>query len=171
MEIVNKIPQNFVGLVGRSPVCHITVQPKPFIIDGIAYNPRNLSSQLLYTYLIEDKIVLPRGVLHWCQELTLPDRRITHCFTFAKKCTKNVFKQVFQYKIGVNILPTNEYLFRYKVLENNICGRCQDGEEDSIMHGLWECVTIQPFLTIVLRNINTWTGTELDMLDFLFWVG
>ena len=98
----------------------------------------------------------------------LSDRQITHCFTFAKKCTKNVFKQVFQYKIGVNILPTNEYLFRYKVLENNICGKCQDGEVDSIMHSLWECVSIQPFLTQVLRNINTWTGREVDMVDFLF---
>ena len=49
---------------------------------------------------ISEKIVLPRGVLNYCQDLILTDEQIVKCFTFAKNCTNDVFKQVFVITVG-----------------------------------------------------------------------
>ena len=102
----------------------------------------------------------------------LTDQQIKCCFTFAKKCTSNVFKRVFQYKIGVGITPTCEYLYRYKVLDSNKCTKCEDEEVDTIIHCLWDCSRIQQFLTRVLENITTWNDREenITMEEYLFGV-
>ena len=83
---------------------------------------------------------------------------------------KNVSKQVFQHKIGVNLTPTKEYLHRYQVVDSSRCDRCEDGETDTIIHCLWECSKIQPFLQQILQNITDWTNRQegISMLDFLF---
>ena len=120
-------------------------------------------SRQLYSFLISEKVVLARGVLHWCQELMLSDEQIKFCFSFARKCTKNVFKQVFQHKIGLNLTPTNEYLHRYRVLDSNSCDKCEEGELDVITHCLWECSSLQPFLRKILKNIKDWTGRIEDI--------
>ena len=76
--------------------------------------------------------------MNWCQDLMLSNEQIKIAFTHAKYCTKNVFKQVFQFKINTYILPTNEYLKRYKILNDDLCSRCLE-ECDTIMHKLWDC--------------------------------
>ena len=168
--ILSKIPRNYTALISKSKVTYITACPKPYmIVNGVAIDIGRQKSKAFYKVLISDKVILSRGLLHWCQELALSDTQINTCFTFAKKCTTNVFKQVFQHKIGVNITPTNEYLFRYQVLGNNKCTRCQDGEVDTVIHSLWDCCTIQPFIAQVLEIVAGWTGREeIDMVEYLF---
>ena len=135
-------------------------------------NLKMITSKDIYNFLIEDEILLPRGVLKWCQELRLSNTQITNCFTFAKKCTGDVFKQVFQYKVGVNITPTNEYLHRYQVLDSDMCGKCEDHETDTIIHSLWDCISIQPFLRQILNNVVEWTGIDtVTMEQYLFGLG
>ena len=72
-----------------------------------------------------------------------------------------------QYKIGVNLIPTNEYLCRYRVLDSST--RFDDVVVDTIILSLWECSTIQPFLAHVLQNVTAWAGlgANVDMVEVL----
>ena len=83
--------------------------------------------------MIKDKTKLPTGMLNWCYELELSDLQIRTAFTFAHDCTECVFDRVFQYKVATQILPTNDYLKRYKVKDSNLCEKC-NLEFDSIDH-------------------------------------
>ena len=121
-KILVKIPVNWVGLANRNPNQHVIVKPFPFFFQG--QQLRNIittESQAFYKYFIKDRISMPRGLLFWCQELTLTDDQISCSLKFPSSCTPNIFRRVFQYKISTNILPTQEYLFRYQVTDSNIC--------------------------------------------------
>ena len=131
---------------------------------------KNLQAKSIYNQLIADKVLLPRGFLNnWCQELLLSNEQINSAFTHAKKCTRNVFKQVFQYKLCTYILPTNEYLKRYRVTNIDLCSRCGE-EKDTIVHRLWECEKIVQFLDHILNEVKAWISgqTRIDMVEFLF---
>ena len=82
---------------------------------------------------------------------------------------KSVFKQCFQYKLNTYILPTNEYLKKYKVADSDTCLRC-NLERDTIIHRLWECEKVVPFLRQILTNLNNLeiTREELRVEEFLF---
>ena len=43
------------------------------------------------------------------------------------------------------ILPTNQYLARYKVRESDICDKCQVSVQ-TISHCLWQCQHVVPFV-------------------------
>ena len=109
--------------------------------------------------------------MNWCHDFQLDSDEIENCFTFAKLCTKNVFRQVFQYKINTYILPSNEYLKRYRVSDSDLCERCQI-ETDTIIHRLWECEKIVDFLEILLDSEANWVnrGRRITLREYLFGV-
>ena len=110
--------------------------------NGIGYDVTRLPARSLYYQLIAGKVLLPRGLIsNWCADFMLSNKQIVTTFTYARDCTKNVFKQCFQYKLSTYILPTNEYLKRYRVEESELCTRCKV-EKDTILHMLWECEKI-----------------------------
>ena len=97
---------------------------------------------------------MPKGLLHWCDEFELSNDEIKTSLTFAHNCCTNIFDRVFQYKIVTQILPTNEYLYRYKVKDTNICDNC-NVETDTIVHRLYECEHVVPVVDqfmIFIRN-------------------
>ena len=104
----------------------------------------------MYIALIEGLRQLPIGFERWCLEQYLDIDQIAKYFGFAQKATTNVFTRCFQYKILTNILPTQEYLFKYRApgVENNHCKRCKI-ERDTIEHCLYECECIQDFLALL----------------------
>ena len=68
-------------------------------------------------------------------------------------CSKSVFDHVFQYKILTQILPTNKYLFRYQVLDSDICSKCQ-AEQDTVLHRLWLCPLIVPHVAKIIQFLK-----------------
>ena len=112
---------------------------------------------------------MPRGLLFWCQELTLTDDQISCSLKFPSSCTPNIFRRVFQYKISTNILPTQEYLFRYQVTDSNICTRCQV-ETDFILHRLYECVKMVPLINRFQYFLNHDCGINvtLGLVPYIF---
>lgn len=47
--------------------------------------------------------------------------------------------KVFLWKVGNNVLPTKETLFKMKVIEDKSCPVC-GAETETIMHVLWDCL-------------------------------
>ena len=73
---------------------------------------------------------------------------------FARECSKYTFDHVFQYKIMTQILPTKQYLSRYRVVDSDLCIRCNDAVSDTIQHCLWECQLVVPFVDKIVNFLN-----------------
>ena len=118
-------------------------------VQTIRYNAEDMflgkmNSKTLYKILIAPKLRVPKGLLNWCLELEL---------TFAHQCSINTFDRVFQFKIATYILPTNEYLVRYRVKDSDLCDLCQQ-ESDTIVHRLYECEYIICKIDIILSYLQ-----------------
>ena len=128
-----------------------------------------MKTKELYRSLISQKVRIPRGLLNWCLDLELSDSQIQTALTFTAKCSLSIFDRVFQYKINTNTLPTNEYLYRYKVKDSSLCDRCLV-ECDNIIHRLYECETVASKLDkifkFILRECNF--KSNISQIDYLF---
>ena len=128
-----------------------------------------MDAKMVYLKVISPKIKFPTGLLNWCMDFELSDDRIYTALTFAHACCTSIFDRVFQYKIVTQILPTNEYLCRYKVKDNNTCDHCSI-ERDSIVHRLYDCEK----LTIITNTIFNFLKYEcsypntISIIDYLF---
>ena len=112
---------------------------------------------------------LPKGLLHWCAELELSDCQIRTSLTFAHECCMTTFDRVFQYKIVAQILPTSEYLYRYKVKDTSTCEKCLE-ECDTIIHRLYECELVIPVVNKFFKYLYNKCDQNINIsaIDYLF---
>ena len=97
---------------------------------------KHMKGAEIYNLVIENKTRHPAGILKWKEVTDINDEEIKFAFMFVNKCSLSTFDRAFQYKINTQILPTKEYLFRYRVAETNVCTRC-NSEPDTVLHSLW----------------------------------
>ena len=102
------------------------------------YKLVHMDAKAIYSKLVDKKVKIPRGLLNWCMDLELSDTQIKTSLSFAHQCCTNIFDRVFQRKIVTQILPTNEYLTRYRVKDSTTCDHCEI-ECDIIVHRLYDC--------------------------------
>jgi len=69
----------------------------------------------------------------------------------------------FQYKYLMHILPNNEKLFKYGMIESSLCNFCSTSIETNI-HLFWECTHIQPFWRQINNFLNEKLNTSSDNL-------
>jgi len=62
------------------------------------------------------------------------------------KITIDAKLRSFQYKYLMHIVPNNEKLFKYGMIESSLCNFCSTQPESNI-HLFWECPYVQPFWT------------------------
>ena len=110
-------------------------------------------------------------MLNWCLELELSDLQIRTAFTFARNCSSSIFDRTFQYKIATQILPTNDYLTRYRVEDTNVCQKC-NLEFDSIEHSLFFFSEIVQIISTFLKFLKDECGvtTNIGLIQYLFGV-
>ena len=126
--MIEKIPFSWSNKVLQSPDCYVTIIPCNIVnLNGTDIFLKNLTGDIIYKQLITNKTRLPTGLQHWMEEFEVSDDDIKLAFTFARTCSTSIFDHMFQYKIITNILPTNDYLYRYQVLDSDTCSRCQLG--------------------------------------------
>ena len=110
---------------------------------------------------LSKKINVPKGLLNWSLDLELEDEILKNTNIFAKKCTHDITRIALQFKINTQILPTNEYLHRYRVLNENTCSFDLCGERDTTLHSLWDCNIVQQFITVVFSFLDDNCSTTL----------
>ena len=170
-KILLKIPGCWVEQIEEAGLNFVTISPIQTInLNDLDVRAISLSSFKVYSILISDKIRMPRGLVRWCEQLHLTDEQIKTSLTFAKKCSKSVFDQVFQFKIVTQILPTNEYLKRYKVKESDACSRCLLETVDTVLHSTWSCPRVYPYIVHVLKFLREGCGVEveIEMFNYIF---
>ena len=169
IQIILKIPEWLGNEIENSPIVNVTVLPSQTVhLNKSDVTVKSLNSGTVYSVLVEGKTRLPRGLLHWCEELQLTDIEIQTSLTFARLCSRQIFDHVFQFKIVTRILPTNQYLTRYRVKDSELCSRCL--EVDTVQHSIWSCGTIAPFISYVVVFLNTkcTVGVDINMKQYMF---
>ena len=128
-----------------------------------------MTSRDIHELLISAKIRIPTGLLNWCLEFELSDSQILTALTFAINCNATVFDRVFQYKIITNILPTNDYLKRYRIKDDDTCENCHK-ECDTIIHRLYDCELIGLHIEKILNFLKLECNKmyDISMIEFLF---
>ena len=169
IQIILKIPEWLGNAIENCQNFSGTVWPSQTInLNKSDVTVKSLNSGSIYSVLVEGKTRLPRGLLHWCEELQLSDTEIKTSLTFARLCSRQIFDHVFQFKIVTRILPTNQYLTRYRVKDSELCSRCP--EIDTVQHSTWSCGTIAPFISYAVVFLKTKCKVEVDinMKQYLF---
>ena len=132
---------------------------------------KDITSIQIYKKVIEKKIRPPVGVLRWVEDFNVNDSKIVTGFTFAQECSKSTFDQVFQYKIMTQILPTNQYLARYRVRDSDICSKCKL-VTDSVSHSLWSCQLLVPYVDKFLEFLRQKCKFQenIGIIEYIFGV-
>ena len=170
ITIIQSFPKYLLNCISKEePKCTVIYPFQTINVNGSDQQMKYMNSKVIYQILIRDKIKLPTGMLNWCYELELSDLQIRTAFTFAHDCTASVFDRVFQYKIATQILPTNDYLKRYKVKDSNVCEKC-NLEFDSIDHSLFSCSEITQVLSIFFKFLkdDCNISANIGMNNYLF---
>jgi len=104
--------------------------------------------------------VVPTSQPRWEEEF---DTRVDHNFidwnlvySMPYKCTIDVKSRYFQYRFIHRILPTNDFLFKIGIVENDKCTFCVV-ENESIKHLMWSCDKTSAFWKEVIKwleNLN-----------------
>ena len=146
------MPQNWINMVNTQEYIIPLRQLKLKIGSKNLYNCTNY---MQYSCFIQSKKLLPIGFEKWCLEYNFNDVELKNIFLMGKTASVNVFNQCFQYKILTQILPTQEYLLRYKVdgVVDNVCKMCKL-ERCTIEHSIFECIFLQPFLVLIQKFIE-----------------
>lgn len=89
---------------------------------------------------------------------------------------KNIFHQIinitidtklrsFQYKYLMRILPNNEKLFKYNMVESMLCDFCNSAPESNV-HLYWECSKIQPFWCQIRIFLQSKYSTDTTLVSY-----
>ena len=70
IQIILKIPEWLGNAIENGPMLYVTVSPAQTInLNNSDVMVKTLNSGRIYSNLVECKVRLPRGLLHWCKEL------------------------------------------------------------------------------------------------------
>ena len=168
--MINRVPQTWLLKIIQMPPKCIAVIPRLIVnINGKGQCLAFIPSDTIYEKLIESKIKPPTGLRHWFELFDLSESDIRLGFTHARVSSKSSFDHAFQYKIMTQILPTNQYLARYRIRDSNICEKCHLSV-DTILHCLYQCQLVVPFVDRIsdFLRIQCNFQENIDSLQYFF---
>ena len=115
---------------------------------------KNIDQRDIYNFFLLGKTKNGIKVIEEYKNIyNLTERELETMFLLPRKCTVNCKLRELQYKVIHKYLPTNEKLFKYKLIESNTCDLCHLSIE-SIKHLFWDCPHSK---TIWLQFSEWWT--------------
>ena len=168
--MIYRVPQTWLLKIIKMPPKCFAVIPRLIVnIDEKGQCLAFIPYDTIYDKLIESKIKPPTGLRHWFEFFDLSKTDILLGFTHTRVSSKSSFDHGFQYKIMTQILPTNQYLARYRIRDSNICEKCHLSV-DTILHYLPQCQLVVPFVDRIsdLLKIQRNFQGNIDSLQYFF---
>ena len=169
-NIMGKIPQAWQENIISADSGFITIIPHQKInFKGKDIFLKNTTSQEIYQELISTKTKPPASLRRWLEDFDISEAEFSAGFIFAHLCSKSTFDRNFQYKIMTLILPTNEYLTRYRIRESNICSKCEI-LTDTVAHSLWSCSLLVPYVDKISEflKIRCKVTENIEIVPYIF---
>ena len=130
-------------------------------------------SNLTYRTLIAIKSEKPTtSQAKWHEDCALEKGEINwkKVFQLTRKCTKGTRLIIFQFKFLHRRLPTNSFLYKITVKENDRCTFCGK-ETETLLHVFWNCNLISRFWDNIFKWLQSCSlmqkGKSLDMTTAL----
>ena len=124
-------------------------------------------SQDMYKLLNESKET-PTGMIAWNKKYDFDKNEWKRIFNEPFRITRDTTMQWFQIRINHNILATNKFLTKIKIINDPKCSFCSQ-EDETIEHLLWECEHVQKFLHDTISWLNDQNiHLDLNEKSFLF---
>ena len=106
-----------------------------------AFQKTKKPSNLTYRKLVATKSEKPRASqTKWYRDCDLNEEEIDWKKTFqlTRTCTKSTKVIIFQFKFLHRRLPTNSFLYKIAIKDNDLCTFCKE-ETDILLHLFWQC--------------------------------
>lgn len=89
-------------------------------------------------------MIIPKSQQKWDREFDNIELKWKLIYIIPAKCCNNTKLHWFQYRILHRILATNDFLYKCKIKQNNLCTFCKTLPE-TIEHLFWYCELVQAF--------------------------
>ena len=112
-----------------------------------AFQNTKKPSNLTYRNLVATKSEKPRASqTKWYRDCHLSEEEIDwkKKFQLTRTCTKSTKIIIFQFKFPHRRLPTNSFLYKIAIKDNDLCTFCKE-ETDTLLHLFWQCKVTSHF--------------------------
>ena len=111
-----------------------------------AFQKTKKPSNLTYRNLVAKSEKPRASQTKWYRDCDLDEEEIDwkKTFQFTRTCTKSTKIITFQFKFLHRRLPTNSFLYKIAVKDNDLCSFCKE-ETDTLFHLFWECKVTSHF--------------------------
>ena len=130
--------------------------PPSYLINRIT--PTTKICKFINELLIENTHIKNNKQEHKWEMLFNKQLHWESIFTNYIQITIDSSLRTFQYKYMMNIVPNNENLFKYGIVESSLCDLCSMSVETN-MHLFWNC----PNVHIFWNNIETYIKSQLSI--------
>jgi len=119
----------------------IIILPTDDIIDL-----HHSNSNEIYCKIVKLKLERPTALAYYLKQFVcLDDNEIGNMFILPRICTSDMTIKEFQYKILHRYLPTNDLLYKMKIVSGNKCTFCNMYNE-TVIHLFYECTYVKQLL-------------------------
>ena len=142
----------------------------PIVPFGLHIYMRNKKGTKDMYKILNSNNETPAGKIAWKKIFNFSEEEWKKIYKWPFEITNNTTLQWFQSRINHNILATNKYLHKIKLINNPTCSFCTK-EPETVEHLLWDCEHTQK----ILYDFKDWcesnnTSINLQKQSFLFGV-
>ena len=122
-----------------------------------AFQKTKKPGNLTYRNLVATKKEKPRASqTKWYRDCDLNEEEIywKKTFQLARTCTKSTKIIIFQFKFLYRSLPTNSFLFKIVIKDNDLCTFCQE-ETDTLLHLSRQCKVTSLFWGTFFQGLKS----------------
>ena len=154
-EFEVKYPNSVTWLEYSSLISAIPYRWKRIIIDNIMEKAtyvhtydrmktiKGSVTRYIYNEIVSNALAPADSYNKWCK--VIPNfvslEEFCSCFMYRFKCTNSTKLRDFQFQLLHKRLPSNKELYYWKIKDTKMCDFCNN--EDSILHTIYECETVQ----------------------------
>ena len=107
----------------------------------------------MYNHHLKKIAVVPVSQFNLSRKFNLNEDECKNIYIMPFKTTLDFKLRWLQYRITHNILPTNSWLCKIKMFDNNLCNICKQ-EEENINHIFSACEVINEFWDGIQENVS-----------------
>ena len=167
-SIMSAIPKQWKQIIANEANCTPCNELPIFKLLKLSKIPKQIYKEYISKLVTDENMY--NSYMKWSRDLTdISMEEWEYVFERVYTTTINTKLRAFQYRLIHKIIPTNEWLYKVGLPENEECTFCKIHTE-SIKHIMWDCQTTKK----IIRNIVDWifeiTGVRINYTcqEFLF---
>ena len=140
-------------ILALKPYNMLRFQQSNIILEDNKRDISNYKSKHFYSEIIDHKVCKPKSNTKWENEFHC-EINWSNIYCFKLKIIHEAKIREFNYKILLNILATNDNLYRWKIINSKYCIYCKGTVIHNEKHLLWECAHLKSIWQMVFNALH-----------------